>query len=97
MEFYGSEATILTSISPQSILLLKIHKTHIARHHRSIFISFIICQMFMIDAHWFMDTYIARLSLIIYYHALFYSMRHGATIVTSYCPIMMSDTIVPPE
>ncbi len=37
MEFYGSETTILTEAKPMSILLLKIHKTHIARHHRSIF------------------------------------------------------------
>ncbi len=37
MEFYGSEATILTTAKPRSILLPQIHKTHIARHHRSIF------------------------------------------------------------
>ncbi len=37
MEFYGSSATILTKAKPRSILLLKIHKTHIARHHSSIF------------------------------------------------------------
>ncbi len=42
MEFYGSEARILTMAKPKvnlprSILLPKIHKTHIARHHRSIF------------------------------------------------------------
>ncbi len=37
MECYGSEATILTKAKPRSILLLKIHKTHIARHYRSIF------------------------------------------------------------
>ncbi len=37
MEFYGSEATILTEAKPWSILLQKIHKTHIARHHMSIF------------------------------------------------------------
>ncbi len=42
-------------------------------------------------------TYIVRLSLIIYYHSLFYSLGHGATIVISYCPIMTSDTIVAPE
>ncbi len=29
MEFYGSEATILTEV--------KIHQTHITQHHRSIF------------------------------------------------------------
>ncbi len=40
----------------------------------------------MVEAHWFMDTYhIARLSLIIYYHYLFYSVGHGVTIVTSHC------------
>ncbi len=39
MEFYGSETTILTSALPRSILLPQIHKTHIARHHRSIFAS----------------------------------------------------------
>ncbi len=35
MEFYGSEATILTEVKLGSILLQTIH--HIARHHRSIF------------------------------------------------------------
>ncbi len=49
--------------------------------------------MFMVDAHWFMDTYIVRLSLIIYYHSLLYSLGHGATIVISYFPIMTSDMI----
>ncbi len=37
MQFYGSEATILTEAKPTSILLLKIHKTHINRHYWSIF------------------------------------------------------------
>ncbi len=37
MKFHGSEATILTEAKPTSILLLKIHKTHIASHHWSIF------------------------------------------------------------
>ncbi len=37
MQFYGSEATILIEAMLKSILLLKIHKTHIARHLRSIF------------------------------------------------------------
>ncbi len=37
MEFYGSEAAILTEAKQRSILLPKIHKTHIARNHRSIF------------------------------------------------------------
>ncbi len=50
--------------------------------------------MFMVDTHWFIETYIARLSLIIYYHSLFYCLDHGATIVISYCPIMTSDTII---
>ncbi len=48
----------------------------------------------MVDAHWFMDTYIARLSLMIYYHYLFYSLGHGAAIVISYCPIMTSDALI---
>ncbi len=48
----------------------------------------------MVDAHWFMDTYIARLSLIIYYHSLFYSLGHDATIVISYYPLMTSDTMI---
>ncbi len=43
--------------------------------------------MFIVQAHRSMDTYIARLSLIIYYHSLFYSLGHGATIVTSYCDV----------
>ncbi len=50
--------------------------------------------MFMVQAHWSMDTYIARFSLIIYYHSLFCSLGHYATIVASYCPIVMSDTMV---
>ncbi len=50
--------------------------------------------MFMVDAYWFMDTYIARLFSIIYYHSLFYGLGHGATIVISYCPIMTSDTMI---
>ncbi len=37
MKFYGSEATVLTEVKLRSILLPKIHKTHIVRHHRSIF------------------------------------------------------------
>ncbi len=49
--------------------------------------------MFIVDAHWFIDTYIARLSLIIYYHSCS-SLGHGATIVISYCPIMTSDTMI---
>ncbi len=32
------------------------------------------------------------MSVIIYYHSLFYNLGHGATIVISYCPIMTSDT-----
>ncbi len=51
----------------------------------------------MVEAHWFMDTYITRLSLIIYYHSLFYSLGHDVTIVTSYCPVITSDTMVAPE
>ncbi len=37
MEFYGYVATTLTEAKLRSILLLKIHKTHITQHHRSIF------------------------------------------------------------
>ncbi len=37
MEFYGSESTILSEAKPRSISLPKIHKTHIGRHHSSIF------------------------------------------------------------
>ncbi len=51
----------------------------------------------MVQAPWFMDTYIATFSLIIYHHSLFYSWVYGSTIVTSYCPIMTSDTMVAPE
>ncbi len=51
----------------------------------------------MVQAHWFMDTYIVRLSLRIYYHSLFYSLGHDVTIVTSDCPIMKLDTMVVPE
>ncbi len=40
MEFYGSEA----------ILLLKIHKTHIAQHHRSIF------ALLYVNCLWFKHT-----------------------------------------
>ncbi len=36
IECQESEATILTEAMPRSILLLKIHKTHVAWHHRSI-------------------------------------------------------------
>ncbi len=52
--------------------------------------------MFMVEAHWFMNTYIAGMSLIIYYHSLFYSVGHDVTIVT-YCPVITSDTMVAPE
>ncbi len=53
--------------------------------------------MCMVQAHWFKDTYIVRFSLIIYSHSLLYILGHGVTIVTSYCAIVMSDTIVAPE
>ncbi len=55
MEFYGSEATILTKAKPRSILLPKIyfmnnvmiHKTHIAQHHNSIFaLLYVKCLLF---------------------------------------------------
>ncbi len=81
IEFYGSEATILTSASPRSILLPKIHKTHIARHHRSIFALLYISQMFMVQTHLSMDTHIARFSLI-----TFAVLQSGAWCY--YCDIM---------
>ncbi len=57
MEFYRSEATILTESKPISILLQKIHKTHIAWHQRSIFA--LLCQMSIVQDDLSMDTYIA--------------------------------------
>ncbi len=50
----------------------------------------------MVEAHCF-TTYIAGMSLIIYYHSLFYSLGHDVTIVTSYCPAITPDTMVAPE
>ncbi len=52
MEFYGSKATMLTLASPWSVLLPHIHKTIIVQHHRSIQ-TYYICQMFMVQVHWF--------------------------------------------
>ncbi len=66
MEFDGSEATILIEVKQKSIFLKKIHKSHIARHHSSIFICVTLCQMFMVQAHWCTNTYIVRFSLITY-------------------------------
>ncbi len=40
--------------------------------------------------------YIARFSLICYHHSVFYSLWHGATILKSYCTIVMSHTMVAP-
>ncbi len=51
----------------------------------------------MVQTHWSMDKDIARFSLIIYFHSVFYSLKHGSTIVTSYCTIVTSDTMVAPE
>ncbi len=42
MEFYGSEAKILTEVKPRSIFLPKIHKTHIAQHQTSIFVYYML-------------------------------------------------------
>ncbi len=53
--------------------------------------------MFIVQAHWSMDIYIARFSLIMYYHSLLYSLGHGVTIVTSYGAIIMLNTMVAPE
>ncbi len=49
--------------------------------------------MFMVDANWFMDTCIARLPLIIYYHSQFYSLGYGASVI-SYCPIITTDSMI---
>ncbi len=58
---------------------------------------FVICHMFIVQAHWFMHTYIAiELSLICYYHSLFYSLGHGAIILT-YCTTVTSYTMVAPK
>ncbi len=48
----------------------------------------IICQMFMFQAHYTMHTSIARFFLIFYYHFLFYSLGHGATIMMLYYTIV---------
>ncbi len=42
-----------------------------------------------------MDTYIASFSLVNYYHSTLDSLGHGANNVTSYCAMMISDTVVP--
>ncbi len=76
MDFYGSESTILTEVKPRSLLLPKIHKTHIARHRRSVF------ALYMVQAHWSMDA-----RLLTYYHSLLYSVGYGTTVVKSYCDI----------
>ncbi len=51
----------------------------------------------MVETHWFMDTYVARLYLIIYYPSLVYSLGQGISIMMLYCHIKMSDTMVAPE
>ncbi len=43
--------------------------------------------MFMVQACWSMEKCIARFYLTIYEHSLFYSLRHCATIMTSYCDV----------
>ncbi len=53
MELYGSEATILTKVKLRSILLPKIHKTHIAQYHRSIFaLLYVKCLWLTPIGHW---------------------------------------------
>ncbi len=37
------------------------------------------------STHWFMDTYIDRFSLIMYYHSLLYNLGHDNTTLLSYC------------
>ncbi len=72
-------------------LLPKIHKTHIVWHHRAIFaLLYVKCLWFKHIGLW-THTYIARFSLLIYYHSLFYSL-HGATIVTSYSDVNYYDS-----
>ncbi len=41
MEFYGPGAPIFTEAKLKSILLPKVHKTHIAQHQRSIFALYV--------------------------------------------------------
>ncbi len=62
---------------------------NIARHHRS---KFAYGSSPLVYGY-----YIARPSVILYYHSLFSSLGHGATIVMSYSTIVMSDTMVAPE
>ncbi len=76
MEFYESEATLLTEVKLRSILLLKVHKTPIARHHR-LNIFLIICQNFIGSSSLVYGYYIARFSLIFYYYFMFYSWWGG--------------------
>ncbi len=51
----------------------------------------------MVETNWSMDTYIASCSLIDYYYSVFYSLGHGATIVTSYYTIVTSDAMILPS
>ncbi len=60
-------------------------------------ICFIICQMFMMQAHWSMDTSIPGFFFIFYYHSLFYSLGHDTTIVMSHCTIVIWHTMLAPE
>ncbi len=90
MEFYGAEATILSKVKSKSILLPKIHKTLIARHHKSILLYY----MLNVDGS---SPLVYGCIYCYYYHSLFYSLGHGVTIVMSYCPIVISDTNVSPN
>ncbi len=84
MEFYGSSATRLTLASPQSILLPKIHKTHIAQHHTSIFaLLYVKClQGSSTLVYGYIYCYILLNNLL-----TFPVLVYGATIVTSYCDV----------
>ncbi len=67
----------------RSILLLKIHNTHIA-HIRG---QYLLYYMSIVYGS----------SPLVYGYILLVSLRHGATIVTSYCTVVTSDTMVPPS
>ncbi len=91
-QFYGSWATILTSASPRSILLPKI-KNDIIQPHRSIF-AYYMSNIFG-SSPLVYGYYTARFSfklIIFYYYSMFYSLGHGATILThivliNYCKV----------
>ncbi len=82
--------SIHTVVKPRSILLPKIHKTLIAQHQRSLFSLYVKCL-------WFNPIGLWIPILLVYYHSLVYSLEHGTAIITPYCTIMTSDTMVSPS